>query len=301
VPTYLIIGGSSRAGSTSLFRYLADHPDICRASRKETRFFLSPEFPGVRVHTFAEGTDKYSLFFRHCSAKPVWLEATPDYLYDPEAARRIHDSLPGVKLVFVLRDPVQRLFSWYRFAKQNGWLPKEVSFEAYVQRQLEAGPPLPGTPQYWRALWEGRYSVYLRRYLEIFGEGSIRVVCLGSLKQNPREVVGEIVRWVGLDPSFYNDYEFSLLNPSFSPRFPALQRAYWDLSRCLRVLVHDRPRVRRALRWMGGVFDDLYRKMNWKPYIEGEFPKELRHVLEEYYRNEPNALKQLLNRDEWSW
>ncbi|MEW6715877.1 MAG: hypothetical protein AB1345_00005, partial [Chloroflexota bacterium] len=84
---FLIIAGTTRAGTTSLFKYLSDHPDVCAASVKETGFFLDADYPNPPPTKYRaeDGLSRYESYFSSCPEKPVRLEATPGYLYSPGA------------------------------------------------------------------------------------------------------------------------------------------------------------------------------------------------------------------------
>ena len=125
---YLIVGGTTKAATTSLFNYLADHPAICAASYKETRFFLDKEYPLPSKYRYDSDIEVYNLLFSACDEDQFRLESTPDYLYCPSACERIATFLPRAKLVFSLREPISRLISWYRFAKQIGQVATNPQF-----------------------------------------------------------------------------------------------------------------------------------------------------------------------------
>ena len=132
---YLIVGGTTKAATTSLFAYLAAHPAICAATYKETRFFLDKTYPLPSKYRYSGNVEEYNLLFpeEDDGDSRIRLESTPDYLYCPSARERIAEFLPHAKLVFSLREPISRLISWYRFAKQNGTLPQTLSFDGYVE------------------------------------------------------------------------------------------------------------------------------------------------------------------------
>ena len=132
---YLIVGGTTKAATTSLFAYLAAHPAICAATYKETRFFLDKTYPLPSKYRYSGNVEEYNLLFpeEDDGDSRIRLESTPDYLYCPNACERIAEFLPHAKLVFSLREPISRLISWYRFAKQNGTLPQTLSFDGYVE------------------------------------------------------------------------------------------------------------------------------------------------------------------------
>ena len=133
---YLIVGGTTKAATTSLFTYLADHPTVCAASYKETRFFLDQRYPLPSKYRYNADLEVYNLLFSECSENQLRLESTPDYLYCPSACERIATLLPKAKLVFSLREPISRLISWYRFAKQIGRLPESIGFDDYIDLQF---------------------------------------------------------------------------------------------------------------------------------------------------------------------
>jgi len=127
---FLIIGGTQRAGTTTLYKYLSDHPNVCASSIKETRFFLDKDYPLPSADRF-NGTnlDAYGKFFAHCTdLTKIRVEATPDYLYS-DTALKIADLLPRAKMIFILRDQVERMVSWYKYAIQRGLLEESISFE----------------------------------------------------------------------------------------------------------------------------------------------------------------------------
>jgi len=111
LPNFLI-AGTEKAGTTSVFVYLSQHPQVCASSRKETDFFRN-EFSGDRQRDEAA----YAGYFRKCTAdQHILMEASPAYLGEADiVAPRIHALLPDAKLLFILREPIARLYSAYNF------------------------------------------------------------------------------------------------------------------------------------------------------------------------------------------
>jgi hypothetical protein len=120
LPNLLIIG-VTKAGTTSLFSYLAQHPDICASRRKETEYF-SPlrTTPSSRLAPL----DDYRRNFRHCQGQRFALEATPNYWYGAQQmVAAVERTLDDPHVVISLRDPVDRFWSEYRFMRSKGLLP----------------------------------------------------------------------------------------------------------------------------------------------------------------------------------
>src|SRR5512138_3408888 len=181
---FVIIGGTNRAGTTSLFQYLGAHPDVRISEYKETRFFLDEDYRAPVNYRYGdEPLEKYYSLFGSGPGS-VYVEASTDYLYSPGTPRRVMESLGPVKWIFVLREPVDRLVSWYHFGKQTGLLPTDISLEEYLSRLLDAGER-PNRELIYRTLEQGRYSDYLPAYYDIFGKENVLLLPFGLLQNEP--------------------------------------------------------------------------------------------------------------------
>ena len=128
LPNFLIIG-AAKSGTTALYRYLYDHPEIYMSERKELHYFSYPEtskltkgphtYKRLSVSTLAE----YMTFFDGARDEIAIGEASPSYLYLPGTAERIYQLLPNVKIIAILRNPVERAFSAYMHARRDKWEP----------------------------------------------------------------------------------------------------------------------------------------------------------------------------------
>ena len=195
---YLIIGGTTKSATTSLYYYLADHPEVSVSTLKAPRFFIDEDYPVPPVSAkWNVGSQDFSAFFKEPEAK-CRVDATPDYLYSSGTPKRIRSMLPGAKLVFLLRDPITRMVSWYKYARQRADIPEGMSFADYVETQLERGyfeeakenrlkidsgqdkeanARLHNVPDayFFSALEHGNYATYLRPYFDTFVADNIRV------------------------------------------------------------------------------------------------------------------------------
>jgi len=217
---FLIIGGTSKAGTTSLYQYLARHPEIYPSLVKETRFFLDAEYPLPRKNFFCAGLEKYTEFFPGWkNHKKVLMEATPDYLYS-KTALEIATLLPNAKMLFILRDPTDRLVSWYKYAKQRAMLPPQTSFDEYVDAQLNQ-PITQDTPVCYRALEQGRYEKYVSLFKQAFGE-RLLIMSFDELRVAPVEFMRQVCSFSGLRFDYYEDYKFKIYNKSKKNHFPKI-------------------------------------------------------------------------------
>jgi hypothetical protein len=292
---YLFIAGTTKAATSSLFAYLAAHPEVCAASIKETRFFLDPDYPLPVSYRFQDGLDHYERFYNHCAQAGVRLEATPDYLYSPGTPQRLRDSGLNIKLIFSLREPVSRLKSWYKFSRQMGAIPQGLGFEDYILEQ--AGTEEQNKRQYFRALEQGRYSVYLEPYLKVSEPGSVHIVFYEELLSDPLSIVNDICKFSGIDPGFYRDYQFDTFNKTQSVRSPALDRFYRSARFALRRKIHNRPALSGSLRRVHHtILEPLLSLINVQPQETLILSPEISSFLASYYKEEYHNLELLLSR-----
>ncbi|NEO94405.1 MAG: sulfotransferase domain-containing protein [Moorea sp. SIO3G5] len=297
--SYLIIGGTTKAATTSLFYYLADHPEVCTSNLKEIRFFLDKDYPEASNYRYEDGLEKYDDIFRYaqCShVEKIRMEATPDYLYSLGTPHKIKQSLPNVKLIFILREPVSRLISWYKFAKQKEYLPQDISFDNYVDKQLiNDNFEHENTYTYMRSLEQGRYSVYLKPYFELFGSDRIYVNFYEELSRNPKSVLEKICRFAGIDPSFYGDYLFKVYNPSKAVKNWWFHRNYEQFLKSMRQYTQDKP-IHKVLRKIRRSLDPIYLRLNVQPQEKVSISPAIKNALTKYYKQEVIALEKLLGR-----
>lgn len=297
VRPYLIVGGTTKAATTSLFEYLGAHPGVCKSSMKETRFFLDRDYPLESKYRTEDGAEKYTEFFQHCSAGTrLWVEATPDYLYSSGTPRKIRQTLKDVRFVFVLREPKARVVSWYRFARQNNLLAETITLDEFVGLQL--GDKDPGRlPQHMRAVEQGRYAVYLRPYFEIFGKERVSVIFMEELALDPGKTMRELCSFAGIDPAFYETYEFEVHNRTMNLKKPAVHSLYKKIRFYLKKKVHGLPTIKSFLRKIRLVVEPIYFKFNRLPSpADDEIPPQTAGVLNSYYEPANKELAALLDR-----
>jgi hypothetical protein len=262
-----IVIGAQKAGTTSLFRYLKEHPEISMPQEKEVPFFCWDA-------AYERGFDSYMANLRNeMVADPArkWGTSTPHYMSGSvyqsvdEAARngydertvpaRIQTTLPDVRLIAILRDPVERALAGHREAIMKGH--DRRSFDEAIRQLLapEALADARARSQHLETgyvVW-GEYGRILAGYFDVFPREQLLVVFTADLERAPTEVLGRIQRFIGVQdvelPNVGEKYnsgvavrEFSWTRPSswtspyspFSPqavqarlRHNSLTRAAW--------------------------------------------------------------------------
>ena len=296
---FLIIGGTSKAATTSIFNYLAKHPQIC-PSIKETRFFLDPDYPLPSEQRYrGNNPEAYLSFFgsEEGFSRDKWrLEATPDYLYSENTPHSVRQTLTNVRFIFILREPVSRLLSWYRFGQAMNEIPVRMTFDDYVAVQREIGGRFCDGYRHpaFAALQHGRYSMYLKRFIEVFGASSVHVVFYEELQRDPLSFMISICRLMDIDDTYFRGYSFGIVNKGMQVRSPRFHRVYVDAAQKLRDWVRHTPKVRRLLRQMGGKMDAAYEKFNVVPSRKVMMSEFTRDFVSGYYKEESAHLQELL-------
>lgn len=181
LPNLLVIG-AMKAGTTSLHRHLDLHPEVGMSARKELHLFTRPDW---RQHL-----DWYAGHFS--SAAPVRGESSPNYTKRrlfPGVPARIAAALPGVRLIYILRDPVERIVSQYVHVVAGG--REHRPLEAALDR-LEDNPLVDPS----------LYHAQLQAYLEHLPAQRIHLTTLEELSAEPRKAMGGVFHFLGVDPGF---------------------------------------------------------------------------------------------------
>jgi hypothetical protein len=215
LPKLLVIG-AQKSGTSALFSYLAQHPRLEPSLYKELDFFGSDLRFGWGLDWYAAQWDRQS------TRRRLRFDVSPLYMLAPRSAGRIRQCLPQVKMVAVLRDPVQRAYSawqmyrrqlaedpnFYRTLIRNHYSPEEQDrfdvrtnaeandFELAVTREIETLQR--GRSMEWSVVELGLYGPQLARYFELFPRNQLLVCDSHELRTNRIVVLNQILRLIGL-------------------------------------------------------------------------------------------------------
>ena len=210
LPKFLIIG-TQRGGTTSLYTYLSEHPQILRAARKEVHFFDLHFHKGrnwYRAHFPLESTMSSR---EKAVGRPILTgEATPYYLFHPAAPQRIASLLPGVRLIALLRDPITRAYSHYTLTIGEG--RDRMSFKEAVRWErdrlvgaIEDGSGVDTCYGSRNHMWHSYlarsiYVLQLKTYFDLFDRQDVYVASSEDLFRNPQTIYDDILNFLGLEP-----------------------------------------------------------------------------------------------------
>ena len=196
-----LVVGAQRCGTTSLARSLGCHPDVCMAPVKEVHFFDTDERRCGRWDS--PGTvARYRAFFPNYTGQPAVGEATPIYMYLPEAPERIHQYNPEMKLIVVLREPGARAVSQWQHERglQREWLPLRLALSLEPFRLWRDRARRGGRSSIRRHSYadRGRYAEQVQRLLKWFHREQILIVRSEDLRAHHGEVLESAWRFLGL-------------------------------------------------------------------------------------------------------
>ena len=244
----LIVAGVNKAGTTSLYAYLAQHPDIGASAIKETCHFLP-----LRYGEPMPGLDAYREQFARITDKPVRFESTPGYFY---GGRPLIDGLleamgDDLRIVLIFREPVSRLVSFFNFKKSTLELPTDLTLADYIERcrAMSADDLRTRENNPWFGLEGGKYADYLPPWIEAFGD-RLKVMFTDDLHRDTCGALREVFDFVGVDPTWAERVELTLENRGTDYRFAGAQRAALALNRTGERFWRSHPGIKRSLRWM---------------------------------------------------
>jgi hypothetical protein len=294
MPNFLVIG-AARSGTTALYRYLRQHPQIYTSSIKEPRFFAyeGDEMPqgGPGRQRIITDLAAYRALFEGVSDEKAIGEMSPLYLYSRVAPQRIKQHIPDVKLIAVLRNPVERAYSHFLLNVRNDREPIGDFGQALLEEETRIRDG-------WRANWHykarGFYYTQLRRYFELFEKEQIRVYLYQDLSADPLGLLRDLFTFLGIDEGFVPDLSFRP-NVSGIPRSRAL-RVVFDKLGATGVFLD--PLLPKGLRRnLVVVFNQLKGRNLVKPPLASN----VRRQLTQAYREDILALQGLIGRDLSTW
>jgi hypothetical protein len=186
LPNFLIIG-AGKSGTTSLYHWLREHPDVFLPSLKEP-FFLTYDPDDPRVHGWPfpiTSLREYEALFDGVTTERAIGEATPAYLDSPIAPDRIRELLGSPRMIVSLRDPVSRVFSYAQMAIRLG---RATDLAAEVRRRTASNEHL--------------YAPKLKRYFDMFGHDAIAIVLYDDVIADPDVVCARLFRFLDVDDGF---------------------------------------------------------------------------------------------------
>ncbi len=296
------IAGAPRCGTTALYTYLSQHPNIFMPVVKELNYFAA-DFPNVQKVAFQSEADYLRVF---APAQPQHLalgEASPFYLYSQVAFENLRAFNPQAKIILSLRNPVDFVHSYHRL---NLSLLREDQPDLLRAWELQAarrrGEAIPRSARHPELLLYGelgQYSRYVERLYRIFPREQVKIILFDDLTADTRRVYREVLAFLGV--------------PDDGRRqFPRVNASFENKSRVLAALFHPPQPVYRAFMRLISLFGVRFTEMvsvvynrierlNTRPARRQALPPEVRRRLQAHFAPDVRRLAELIGRDLRMW
>ena len=194
--------GAPKAGSTllatNLFTRLGVLSPLC-SNQKEVNYFT------YRYEHYKNGDVWYQSQFQKCGLGEITGEFSPSYFSDPASPSLISAFSRDVKIIVIVRNPVDRMFSSYQAQKRSGRIALDLPFEqALSQHEI--------------LLNDSRYALHLKRYRKYFSQDNIHLVIMENLIKDPAKELNDIMGFLGVGLTFPGDYCLERINVGWLPR-----------------------------------------------------------------------------------
>jgi hypothetical protein len=317
LPNFLILG-AAKSGTTALYRYLSEHPDIYLSSYKEPRFLLYEgadpnQFKGPgdsdRVREAIRNLKDYEKLFDNVSHETAIGEASPIYLYHHDICiPKIKTYIPDSQFIILLRHPVDRAFSmflhhfrggFYRDAAKTGMAGIEAKFIELFDTEDSR------IQNNWTCWWHyktlGFYSSQVSAYLNNFGNDKVKIYLSDDLKNNTAATVQDAFQFLGVDDSFQPNLDrkhnkFVKINKI--PKNQVLHNLIIQsnpLKTIIKPLIPEKIRRKLSRQVMDKNMTQTQETLSFK------LSPETRNQLTEIYRDDILKLQDILNRDLSHW
>lgn len=296
LPNFLIIG-AAKSGTTALYHLIRQHPDVFMSKVKEPGFFANDD-------QYEKGIDWYChTYFRHAEGSKARGEASTRYLASNRAPHRVWEDLgPEVRLLAVLRNPVERAWSLYWHLVRDGF--EELTFSEALAREQDRirDPDLIRTGSlHFAYVTSSLYAEQIQTWLRVFPREQLLVMLHEDL-EDPRAALRRVFAFLRVDPDVDIDTS-GRWNESSMPRSMRLQRFLFQgqdrIAQSLKPLLPARLRA-LGLRASRAVTERV-REKNQRPFSRPGLPSHLEARLRETFASDIEELAVLLDRDLSHW
>lgn len=223
----LFIVGAAKCGTTSLYNYLAQHPDVYFSRVKEPNFYsdaeshnpaayLKPKKGQFYHNKIINDKDIYYSLFDEVENEKIVADSSPSYLWDINAANHIFKDFPNAKIIILLRDPIQRAFSHFLMDLKDGNQSNE-NFKEALLNDAKTQPKIWGRSHLYTEI--GMYHDQVKNYIDTFGSNQVKVIIYKDFITNTQANLKAICRFLNIEeqPIDLIDYN-KVYNPYVVPK-----------------------------------------------------------------------------------
>ncbi|MFN3533080.1 MAG: sulfotransferase domain-containing protein [Candidatus Brocadia sp.] len=293
-PEFFIVG-APKCGTTAMQEYLRQHPDIFMPAMKEIHHFaddlLKQDDPFL-------SRERYLSLFAGAGENQLVGEASVYYLFSKNAARNIKSFCPSAKIIIMLRNPVDVLYSRHAQLVYNG-AENILDFEASLaaEEKRRNGKMIPENIRIEKKLLHRevvKFTEQIKRYFDTFGRNKVHVIIYDDFKKDTAKVYRETIEFLHVDNSFQPD--FKVINPNKRVRIRTLQHFLKTPPSAVRTI--GKLLLPQSFR---DVLLNRLKKFNTQYVPRQPMSPELRRRLQEEFTSEIKSLSELLERDLTHW
>lgn len=212
-----VIIGAPKCGTSSLFFWLTAHPDVCGSKQKETYFLADRVYKHNKTLNYVtDGLEAYQQHFKHYINEKVIIEASAPYIYHNTPLEVLPTLSPKPKIIIILRKPADRLFSHYQFNRYR-MRNMDLNFEQYLDVENNGLDWVDYIDQTYYAKW-------VKKWIDKFGKEDVLVYLMEDMKTDRVSFMKTVANDLGIDPEFYNGFDFFHRNKTVEVKNPKLHR-----------------------------------------------------------------------------
>lgn len=294
VPNTFLLG-AQKAATTSVYGWLSQHPEICAPmATKDLGYFTREDMYPVDG---LEGLSKY--YEEVYQGQKVIINGSVHYIFFEKALQRIAAEVPEAKCILIVRNPVDRAISAYRYAHKFNFEELDVLEALKAEEDRMAS----GDHRTLSELTYKQHGLYYRQiqtFLKYFDRSQLKVILYQDVAEKPGEVARELFEFLNVDPSF--EPEYKVLNTTGKVKNQTLQKVAFGDSPIRNFF------VRKVLRLV--LSEDAWAKLRWKVIhmntqdTTSEEPEDIQQAraqLADYFREDTARLEEFLNKDLSQW
>jgi Sulfotransferase family len=296
MPNFFIVG-AARSGTTSISRYLGQHPEVYIPRQKEVHYYAADYFPcngpgDERLNKIViHNEDQYVQLFKGVTEEKAVGESSVFYLCFPGTAERIAQAVPGAKIIILLRNPVDRAYSAYMHLVRDG---REYMGFAEGLR-LEEERCKKGFEPLWWYKDLGLYYKQVKRYLNVFSIENVKVVLYDEFNANPWQVLHDVFAFLGVreDIAIDTSIHYNIAGVPKSRRIYALLESFIYNHSAIGKGVKSLIPMRLGEAWHNKAMSMFLRSTPMDAQVHTQ--------LKEYFAEDVEKLEDLLCRDLSCW
>lgn len=293
LPNFVIVG-APKSGTTSLFYYLKQHPDIYLPVRKELHYF-SYEYlkentngPGDKdvLSSLCANRREYESHYIDVRNERMIGDVSPSYLYYSNVSERILSELGKIKIVMILRNPVEKAYTQYMHLIRDN--RETLSFyDALMEEQKRM---LAGWSDIWRYAESSLYAKKVKKYISVFGPANVKIILFDDLVIAPDEVMRSLFEFLNVDSDVHCDTS-KAYNRTGTPKFKMVSDFFAKPNPVKTTVKKFIPEwVRIHIRLV---------LLDWNTGKKNSMDRKSREYLTKYFGEDIAVLSKILGRELW--